>query len=649
MEKILLPREDLKKLERKAKSLMLTREIPQGKVDIVRSIMANTKLLEEERYKAIIELLQNLPGKKVEQPRSPRRISGTDHMQQNSTRTMVSIGTPYAGPTISSFYVQDLFLRYKSKGLLKKRWLINSQNRLGIGFKKRLIPSKKLIKLMQEISKHQEKIITRLSLIINMILEDPATEEPAVFNYLRLFHRWLMDTPFISAEFEKLKWMDQRHFENEIKNYCIQYFSFHAINTGTREDIILAVETRLRDMDDLKKEMIHQIDPGSIRSEKEKRNLEREKIIYDYMMTLRSFLPSIDPAEGAVSQFLKSRYDISSLEELIILMMQCLVFQRDIKTSELIRYYNITEPKISSTEWDYSPEYLKKIGKDTESKRKKYFDKMTSVFDELDERYQLVNMRYDTVDFMQKGFEEQWKLVNKRRQDTGDIYEKDFFTFIDECLDYFMRGYLIFINGSIIAFETPDKSRIESSVFSRGFFESEISTLINLQTDLLAIKADKPNIVISRAEAKRIVIGQIQSMASIESFLKQLSGTFYILGKSLQTVIKEHRDWKIIHPSDDSASSRIPLQRNDSIKDEETFPQHIPFYDCRLAAVDNPHQVYKNLVGHQIISNAVKDGILNTITAFCFQFAYECFDRNLLSDIEYRKELQRKMEEAPKL
>ena len=80
-------------------------------------------------------------------------------------------------------------------------------------------------------------------------------------------------------------------------------------------------------------------------------------------MTLRSFLPSIDPAEGAVSQFLKSRYDISSLEELIILMMQCLVFQRDIKTSELIRYYNITEPKISSTEWDYSPEYLKKIGK----------------------------------------------------------------------------------------------------------------------------------------------------------------------------------------------------------------------------------------------------------------------------------------------
>jgi len=646
MEKILLPREELKKIERKAKSLMLTREIPQGKVDIVRSIMANTKLLEEERYKAIIELLQNLPEKKPEPQRSPRRIINTEQTPHNASNTVVSSGTAYAGPTVSSLYVQDLFLRHKAKGIFKKRWLINARNRFGIGFKKRLIPSKKLIKLMRELSGQQEKIITRLPLIMNMILEDPSAEDPAVFNYLRILHRWLMDTPFASSDFETLKWMDQRHFESELKSFCIQYFSFRSLDTGTRENIILAVETRLRDMEDLKKEAVHQIDPGSIRAEKEKRNLEREKIIYDYMMTLRSFLPSIDPSEGTTSQMLKARYDISSIEECILIMMQCLVFQRDIKQAELMRYYSIKEPKISQTDWDYSADYIKKIGKDAESKRAKYYEKMTAVLDELDERYQLVNMRYDTVDFVQKSFDEQWKLVNKRRQDPGDIYDKDFFTFIDECLDLFMRGYLVLLNGSTIAFETPDKSRIESSIFSKGFFESEISTLVNLQTDLLAIKTDKPNIIISRAEAKRIVSGQIPSLSSIESYLKQLSSTFYLLGKNLQHVIKDHRDWKASHPNDDSACCRQPIQKADTFQENGLTPQPIPFFDCRLAAVDNPHPVYKNLVGHQILSSSVKDGILNTINAFCYQFAYECFDRNLLSDIEYRKELQRKMEGA---
>ena len=66
MEHTVISREEAKKLERKAKSLMLTKEIPQGKVDIVRSIMSNPKLVDEERNQAIIELLQNLPDRRIE-------------------------------------------------------------------------------------------------------------------------------------------------------------------------------------------------------------------------------------------------------------------------------------------------------------------------------------------------------------------------------------------------------------------------------------------------------------------------------------------------------------------------------------------------------------------------------------------------------
>ncbi|MGL4370730.1 MAG: hypothetical protein ACRCUT_13820 [Spirochaetota bacterium] len=641
MEKILISREELKKLERKAKALMLAKEIPQGKVDIVRSIMSNAKLLEEERYKAIIELLQNLPNKKNEQMKSPQKVSFTSRDSVKNTSVPV---TSVFGPDSGSQHINDLYLKYKSTGLFRKRYLINASNRFGIGFKKRLIPSKKLFKAAHDILRFQEKIISRFPLIIEMILDDPQIEEPSVFNYLRLIHGWLMNAPFSGIDFEKAKWMDQRHFEPEIKPFLIRYFSFREIDAGMRESIILAVENKLREMEDLKKEQIHQIDPGQIRAEKEKRNLECEKIIYDFMMTLRSFLPSLDPAEGVLSQHLNSRYGIASLEKYLVIISEALVFKRDIRGQELVSYYSVRAPRVSAIDWDYSSEYLKKIGKDPESKKKKYYEKMRSIFAEVDERYQYVNMRYDTMDFVQHAFEEQWKAVNKRRQEPGDIYERDFFSFVDETLDYFLRGYLSFISGDIIAFETRDGSRIESSVFSKGYFESEISSLLNLQADLLAIKTGNPNITITRSEAKKIVAGQIPSMANIESFVSQVSAAFYSIGKRLQGIIAEHRAWRAANSSASGSVFREPLNKEDITLDRDDYPRAVPFFNCRLAAMDIMHPGYKNHVGRYIISDAVKDGVLNSLTAFCYQFAYECFDRNLLSDIEYRKTLQKKIE-----
>jgi hypothetical protein len=644
MEHTVISREEAKKIERKAKSLMLTKEIPQGKVDIVRSIMSNAKLFDEERNKAIIELLQNLPDRKPEPQKSPRKVGIQNSQNIRRSTPFVSSGSPYAGPTQSGLYVSDLYIKYKSKGLFKKRWLINTKSRFGIGFKKRLVPSKKLLRLAREIGSFQDKIITRLPSVITSILDDPMIDSPAVFNYLRAFHRWIMEIPFSNADFEQTKWMDQRHFEQQLKPFCVWYLSFRELDTAAKENIILAVETKLRDMDDLKKEQIHQIEPASARSDKEKRNLEREKVIYDFMMTLRSFLPSIDPSEGTLCQYLKHKYDFASLEELCLTLMEGLVFQRDLTTQELVRYYGIKAPAVSQTEWDYSIEYIKRIGKDEEAKRRRQLEKLTETLDVLEERYQLVNLRYDVFDLVLKAFDEQWRIVNKRRQDSSDIYEKDFFMFLDESLNYFTKGYLPFLDGTALTLSNEQGESLSSPVFSRAFFESELNLLSNILTDLLRIKTETPNLVMTHAELKKLVAGQIPSMSNMELIIKQLSSVFYDLGLKLQSLLDSHRKWVL---AGGSVPITAPLLHPASAMDEDLIP--IPFYSFRLLPSDESHPAYKYLTGRLIVSESLKDGIVNILTAFCFQFAYECFDRKILSDLEYRKELKKKMQTTERI
>ena len=54
---------ELKRLERRAKSMLLDKDIPPSKRDIVRTIMNNETLHPEERYSAIIELIKTCPDK----------------------------------------------------------------------------------------------------------------------------------------------------------------------------------------------------------------------------------------------------------------------------------------------------------------------------------------------------------------------------------------------------------------------------------------------------------------------------------------------------------------------------------------------------------------------------------------------------------
>lgn len=642
--KPVLSREELKKLERKAKSLMLTKEIPQGKVEVVRSILSNSKLLEEERYRAIIELLKNGPDKPRSEP-SPRKID-LNHSERKARPAVVPSYSPNSGITTGPENINALYQLYKPMGLFRKRYLASASNRFGFTIYKRLIPSQKFLKLFGEIKPYQEKISSRLSSVMEMIISDKDVDDPTVFNYLRIFQSWMMESPFSTLSLKKAKWCDPRVFENEIRSWCIFFFSFRELDTSTKENIILSVETYLRTMPDLIKEQVLPFDNSSLREGKEKRNLEKEKIVYEYMMTLRSFLPSINPENGNISRMLQSQYSIQSIEEMLIALYGALVFRRKSATSDIIRFYSVKAPKISSSEWDYGKDALRQYGKDPESKKRKSIERLNETLAEYEFIHEMINLRFETIDFVRKAFDDQWKMINKRRHDGSDIYDKNFFLFLDECMTHFLSAYAIFINGEQIPMVDENGRIYSSSVFSKGYFESEFSTLFNLQSDILQYKSTNPNHIISHTEAKRIMMGQIPSMFEMESFIRQIGSAFYAIGRSLLKTIMLHNEWRTSSNDLSSMLIRAPLEKLESASQNVEIPVPVPFFDCRLGTDERFNAVQKMLVGRQIMSDSVKDGIIPSISAFCLQFAHECFDRNILNDLEYRKDLIRKIEEA---
>jgi hypothetical protein len=83
-----------------------------------------------------------------------------------------------SSPTETSFYIDDLRRKYRSSKLFRKRHLARRDNRLGLGFRKRLIPTRRMMRLLDDLYVMQEKILTRLPVILTNILNDENIEDP---------------------------------------------------------------------------------------------------------------------------------------------------------------------------------------------------------------------------------------------------------------------------------------------------------------------------------------------------------------------------------------------------------------------------------------------------------------------------------------
>lgn len=630
--------DDIKKLERRAKAMLLDKDIPPAKMDVVRSLLNNSEIAPWERYGAIISLIQTCPDKprpkqraervEIKSSRAVRRSPSSEEAHEQRRAVVLEPG---------SIFVNLLYAKYRNLGLFKKRYLIHAPNRLGIGIRKRLIPSKRLLSVIGAVIEAQEAILARLSALMQSMLDDPSLEEPVVFNYLRRFRDWMIATPLVQYSYESIKWMDRGAFEDELKNFVVPFFSFLKLPAETRELIILQVENRLRAADDLRKEEVVSSDSGAARNAKEKRNLEKEKQVYEYMMLVRSFLPGSVRADSALSQTLRQKYGIPSYPHLLLALMEALVFRREIEYRDLDAYYDIRPPVVSAVEWDYSPEAVRKAGKDQESRKRRRIESLKKALEPYEEIYALLNLKIDGRNLLLRAFEEQWRMVDRRQRDFENIHEEDFFTFLDGCVNYFNNCFTPLLDGSTVRFEDKNRTMIEGAVFAQGVFASELSGLSQVLGEMHSFKTGNPTLALGREEVRRIFQGRMPSMQHVERFVSSTGRLFFEIATKMQAVYDMHRRWLEAGAGASPEAQRTPLERETLAAGEDALAP-LPFHDCRIGGFESAQPLSKTLAGSYLVSES-PGGVIEHIAAFSYQLAYECLNENLQAELARRKEL----------
>ena len=635
---------DLKKLERRAKALLLNKDVPPTKMEIVRSIMNNDAIMPKEQYRAIIELLISCPDKKVDLKRndapSKRKVEvRTPEIEREKGEVKKSYLPEESGRNIDALY-----RKYRMYRIFKKRYLIHANNRIGYGLKKRLIPTRRCIKVFEDLIKYQESVLSRLQPVLMDILKDESIQDATQFNYLRLFSRWMLDAPFMKVPPDKLKWMDRRSFEPEIRGYVIHFFSFLKMTVEKKESLLLLIENTLRAQEDLKKETVHDDDSDSKVREKEKKNLEREKIVHEYLLCLRSFLPAAIDSESAVERHLRHNYSIPSLGEFLKITLEALVFQREVAINDITGYYSIDAPAVSGDVWDYSPEFLKKIGKDAESRKAKAIEKLNDELEQYDSLFELLQMKEQGSSVLFSAFETQLRMTGKKQYDTSKIYEENFLAFLDGCANFFVNSFVQMLDGSVVVFEDGSRRRIEGSLFHQEYFERERIVISEIVSELFQMRTNSPRLAVSRNEMKYALNGTLKSMEQVGRVVKRMGSTFYTLGRELHALCEGHMRWAgagSVLENDEDIRSPLPLRN--SADDGYVSGRPLSFHDCIVRGFHRALPLSNVLIGREVIGKEPKKGILFHITAFCLQMAFQCGDEALLREFDNRTEILKKL------
>ncbi len=631
-------------IERKARFLLRTKAIPSQKMDVVYSLKNNKDLTPLERYSAIVDIIKSCPDKIINKPEIDKT---REKPLKADIKSQSFIEKFQYAPTETGYYVDDIYRKYKKLKLFKKRYLIHVNNRIGIGFQKRLIPNKRLIKALRDVIAIQEKILSRLPAILMEILGDETIDNPIYFNYLRDFRRWIIETPIIKYDMYEIKWMDRSAFESELQSYIIYFNSFLKLDIEIKEQILLLVENKLREMDDLRKEEINEGDSLIVQGDKDKRNLAREKLIYEYMTIMRSFLPTDINSDSVLSNIIKIKYKIDTFPEFLLIMLEALVFQKEITLNEVIAYYEISPPVVDTENWDYSIEYLKKVGKDSESRKKRHVERLKEELVPYNELNSLLKLRMEGQRVIHKAFETQWKVAEKRQKEFGHIYNDDFFTFLDECVNYFNNIFVPVLNGTTIQFEDTENRNAEGKIFTSSYFLNELNSFSNLVNDMHHFRSNNPSMVISRDEAMRILNRELNSMSHIEKFILLIGDIFNQMGDELQRLYNIHCRWILdgdVLKKQDILKTPLDIHDDDS-EAEKIDVKPIPFYNYKVIGFKESRILSKHLLGKSVLTDSLKGGIYIYIMAFAYQIAYECKNENILSRISKGKEITRKIKE----
>lgn len=639
--------QDQKRLERKAKMLLMEKEIPQPKMDIVRSLLKNTSIDAEERYNAIIDLVKNCEDKKKRPAEDYQKRIEVKKEKKPVVKTQRKVSSKSVlsnGPTMSSVFVNRIFDKYKHLKLFKKRYLIKANNVFKIAFKKRLIPTKSLYRAVKLIISGQEKIMSRLPVIMDEILKDELIEDPIVYNYLKIMAAWLQQLPLITINFLESKWMDCKGFEREFKAYIIYFIQFMEMDTTTKERIIMIVEKKLREMTDLKKD-----DAGAEFDEKQ--NLEREKKIYDFMMTFRSYLPEYEIHIGLIDRELQKQFGIDTIKSLLLYIYEALIMKHETDIYEIKEYYSIKSLEINTLKWACSDEELRQVGKDDESKVRKYRERLKSELEPLEDIHKYIGLKVGGFDILSKAFDDQWKIINKRRQEYGHVFEENFFQFIDECLCHFSDIFVPFLDGSELELISPEGVQYFQPLFTKSYFENIVIKLNDILGDLTTYRINNPSTPITRDEARNVMKGTLSTFQDVKNFLNRIGDIFYDIAEELHNLEMLHIKWISIDKKDVSqiykSADKLKIYTNSEtgLAEENPAPVPLPFFNCRVGKLEMHSNIVRLHSGKHIWSESARDNVYKIITAFCYQMAYECYEERAFNALAHRKEIKHKLNE----
>ena len=622
------------KFEARARMLAAERIIPPDKMKLIEAILQNRGLDPEEKYRTVLNLVKTCPMRHVPLPdRKSNEYPSRPHFVPDSMHDEIE-------SMDSTEYINILFRKYRRVKLFRKRFLIHKDTRLGVGIRKRLVPTSKLLHVMNDISEFQNALTSRLNEVSMSLLDDKNIDDPTIFNYLRLIRSWLMITPFARLDYRVVKWMERAGFEREIGSYIKQFYSFLKIDTELRESIILQVENTLRQTSDLKKEEAAVDEDDVSRRKRQKRNLEREQEIYDIILHLRSFLPVNENEDTLLGRMLNERYGIESFSFLMKALIECLVIQKIITAGDMRAYMRVLTPTVHSDSWDYSKEYLKKIGKDPESRKEREIEKLKNELIPFERLNEFLNYGGGPDLFLNTAVTSQWRLIDKNRYDAADMRERNFIVYIESLLQYFRNTLLLFIDGSNLVLKSPERREWDSPIFAEQCFRNRVDRFYALEKTINNFRTSYPTLVLSSGDVKKIMRGIIKSMDHAEHLIHSIGEYFYDLAADLQHFYESHLFWES-HGGNNSEDYRMHLTIGmlpDPEYNTETG-RPIPFFDCIVDSFQVNTVLNGILKGRRILETQPEGGIFVDLIAFCFQLAAICHSENLHMDFERRKEI----------
>ncbi len=636
---------DIKKIERRAKSLLLSKDISPEKMEIVRSLLNNKSLLDEERYSAVIELIQTCPDKPVKGPLFTS-IELNQKKKRSSKIVEASESTPVITPAATNAYIDEILKKYKKYGIFKKRYLIRSGNKIGFWFKKRLIPTKKLLKILGEVAHFRDTTFSLIDEVLVSILQDDAFTDIASFNYLSKLKTHIPTITLSRYSFDTIKWMEREDFERELKDFTSGFLSYSMLPVETKEHIINVFENAVSNLEGYRKAIINERDSDKTKREKEKFNLEAEKKKYAAVLAIRTFFLSQPSGECALSYQLERKYGIPSLPLLLIALQEALVFQREVKMEEIAAYYKTSIITVKDDSYHYDAAALKKFGKDEESLRKNKIESIKEELGHFEEIYLLLKTEISGENLLLRCFDDQWRIIDKRRGDSSELYKTDFIAFIDGLVNYFKTFFLHILDGGILFFETDTKDTIEGRIFDASFFEREIREFDEIMKEFYYFRMNNPNMIISYDELQKIFKGQIKSMIGVGTLLKKIGGVFQRFARALHEVIDGHKNWvRRGRPASDISAMRVPLDKASRDSELKEGLRALPYHDCRFKALHEATPLVKSFSGQAILHPDFNEGLMVVITAFCYQMAYECGNDEIIADLEERKKILKTLRE----